>query len=105
MLYAVATLWHYSKAVIKMIIKNLFLVLSGVVFYVIGVTKGDTTPLQKTVEHLVNYTALEALDQLDLNAIGGAIVDDAYKNYSKQGIAILSNLYNHTCIHEVLQYS
>ena len=64
---------------------KLFLVLCGVTFYVTDVTKADTTLLQWTVENLVNYTALEALDQLDLNAIGGAIVDAAYLNYSKQG--------------------
>ena len=72
---------------------TLFLVLCGVAFYVTDVTKADTTPLQQTVEHLVKYTALEALDQLDLNAIGDTIVDAAHQNYSKQG-----SLYIHSII-------
>ena len=69
--------------------RNWFLVLSVVAFYVVGVIKGNTTQLQKTVEHLVNFTTLEALEQLDLDDIGSKIVDTAYKNYSKQGIFIL----------------
>ena len=69
--------------------RSWLLVLSVVAFYVIGATKGDTTQLQKTVEHLVNYTTLEALEQLDLDDIGSKIVDAAYKNYSKQGNFIL----------------
>ena len=66
-------------------IGNWFLVLSGLAFYASTVTKGDNTLLQKTVEHLVNYTALEALEQLDLDNIGNTIVDTAYENYSRHG--------------------
>ena len=66
-------------------LRNWFIVLSGLSVYAITVTKGDQTLLQNTVENLVNYTALEALEQLDLDEIGNAIVDIAYKNYSSQG--------------------
>ena len=66
-------------------IRSWFLVLTGLAFYAITVTKGDNTLLQKTVEHLVNYTVLEALEELDLDNIGNTIVDTAYKNYSKHG--------------------
>ena len=66
-------------------IRNWFLVLTGLALYAITVTKGDNTLLQKTVEHLVNYTALEALEQLDLDNIGNTIVDTAYENYSRHG--------------------
>ena len=66
-------------------LRNWFIVLSGLALYAITVTKGDTRLLQNTVENLVNYTALEALEQLDLDEIGNAIVDIAYKNYSSQG--------------------
>ena len=69
--------------------RNWFLVLSVVAFYVVGVIKGNTSQLQKTVEHLVNYTTLEALEQLDLDDIGSTIVDTAYTNYSRQGIFIV----------------
>ena len=62
-----------------------FLVLSGLAFYAITVTKGDNTKLQKTVEHLVNYTVLEALEELDPDDIANTLVDVAYKNYSKHG--------------------
>ena len=62
-----------------------FLILTGLAFYAITVTKGDNTLLQKTVKHLVNYTVLEALEELDLDDIGNTIVDTAYKNYSKHG--------------------
>ena len=65
--------------------RSWFLVLTGLAFYAITVTKGDNTLLQKTVEHLVNYTVLEALEELDLDNIGNTIVDTAYKNYSKHG--------------------
>ena len=65
-------------------IRNWFLVLSGLAFYAITVTKGDNMLLQKTVE-LVNYTVHEALEQLDLDDIGITIADTAYKNYSKNG--------------------
>ena len=66
-------------------IRNWFLVLSGLAFCAVTVTRGDNTLLQKTVEHLVNYTALEALEQLDLDEIGNTLVDTAYKNYSEHG--------------------
>ena len=66
-------------------IRNCFLVLGIVTFFVIGATKGDTIKLQKTVEHLVNYTTHAALEQLDLDDIGSKLVDAAYKNYSEQG--------------------
>ena len=65
--------------------RNWFLVLSGLAFYAITVTKGDNTLLKKTVEHLVNYTVLEALEKLDLDDIENTIIDNAYKNYSKHG--------------------
>ena len=65
--------------------RSWFLILTGLAFYAITVTKGDNTLLQKTVEHLVNYTVLEALEELDLDNIGNTIVDTAYKNYSKHG--------------------
>ena len=68
-------------------IRNWFLVLTGLAFYAITVTKGDNTLLQKTVEHLVNYTVNEALEELDLNDIGNTIADMAYKNYSQHGTA------------------
>ena len=66
-------------------IRNWFLVLSGLAFYAITVTKGDNTLLQKTVEQLVNYTVNEALEELDLNDIGNTIADMAYKNYTQNG--------------------
>ena len=76
-------------------IRNWFLVLSGLAFYAITVTKGDNTLLQKTVEHLVNYTALEALEQLDLDNIGNTIVDTAYENYTRHGkLPLVSIHYN-----------
>ena len=65
--------------------RSWFLILTGLAFYAITVTKGDNTLLQKTVKHLVNYTVLEALEELDLDDIGNTIVDTAYKNYSKHG--------------------
>ena len=66
-------------------IRYWFLVLSGIAFCAITGTNGDNTPLQKTVKHLVNYTVLEALEQLDLDDIANTLVDVAYKNYSKHG--------------------
>ena len=66
-------------------LRNWLLVLSGLAFYAITVTKGDNTPLQETIEHLVNYTVLEALEQLNLDDIANTIVDNAYKNFSKHG--------------------
>ena len=68
-------------------IRNWFLVLTGLTFYAITVTKGDNTLLQKTVEHLVNYTVNEALEEMDLDDIGNTIADSAYKNYSQHGTA------------------
>ena len=78
---------YYTVAgrIIAEMLRNLFIVLSGIALHAITVTKGDTRLLQNTVENLVNYTALEALEQLDLDEIGNAIVDIAYKNYSSQG--------------------
>ena len=58
-------------------IRNWFVILSGLAFYAITVTKGDNTMLQKTVQHLVNYTVHETLEELDLNDIGNTIVDTA----------------------------
>lgn len=72
-------------------IRNWFLVVSALAFYGVDVTKADDTLLQKTIEHLVNYTALETLEQLDLDNIGNEIVDDAYKNYSKEGDYVSRN--------------
>ena len=60
------------------------LILSGLAFFVNGIKLGDATLLQKTVEHLVNYTALEALDELNLNKIGSRIASDAHLNYTSQ---------------------
>ena len=66
-------------------IRKLFLVLSGLAFCAVTGTKCNNMPLQKTVEHLVNYTALEALEELYLGDIANTLVDVAYKNYSKHG--------------------
>ena len=70
--------------------RSWFLILTGLAFYAITVTKGDNTLLQKTVKHLVNYTVLEALEELDLDDIGNTIVDTAYKNYSKHGKVLIA---------------
>ena len=72
-------------------IRNWLLVLSGLAFCAITGTKGDTMPLQKTVENLVNYTVLEALEELDLDDIANTLVDVAYKNYSKHGKVPIAN--------------
>ena len=69
--------------------RNLFLVLSGLAFYASAVTKGDKTSLQETIEHLVNYTVHEALEQLDLDNIANTIVDTAYKNHTNHGNYII----------------
>ena len=78
------------------------LILSGLAFCVNGVEMGDTTLLQKTVEHLVNYTALEAFDELNLNEIGNAVASDAHFNYAR-----LSKESECCCItdHELHRYS
>ena len=59
---------------------NLFLIavlLAGC----LGVKGDGTTLLQKSMEQLVNHTAHEALDYLNLQKIGINVGNTAYKNY------------------------
>ena len=47
----------------------------------LGVKEDGTTVLQESIEHLVNYTANEALDYLNLNKIGNNVANLAYESY------------------------
>ena len=47
----------------------------------LGVKGDGAMLLGESIEHLVNYTAYEALDQLKLESIGNDVANSAYKNY------------------------
>ena len=47
----------------------------------LGVKGDGAMLLEESIEHLVNYTAYEALDQLKLESIGNDVANSAYKNY------------------------
>ena len=47
----------------------------------LGVKGDGTALLQESIEHLVNYTAYEALDHLNLKKVGINVANIAYNDY------------------------
>ena len=47
----------------------------------LGVKDDGTILLEDSIEHLVNYTAYEALDHLNLENISSGVANSAYKRY------------------------
>ena len=47
----------------------------------LGVKGDGAMLLEESIEHLVNYTAYKALDQLNLENIGNNVANAAYENY------------------------
>ena len=47
----------------------------------LGVKGDGTALLQESIEHLVNHTAYEALDHLNLKKVGINVANIAYKDY------------------------
>ena len=47
----------------------------------LGVKGDGTALLQESIEHLVNHTAYEALDHLNLKKIGIKVANIAYNDY------------------------
>ena len=63
---------------------NGFFLTFAVSVFLIGClgVKGDGAMLlEESIEHLVNYTAYKALDQLNLENIGNNVANDAYESY------------------------
>ena len=50
----------------------------------LGVKGDGTILLEESIEHLVNYTAYEALDLLSLENIGNNVADVAYESYKNK---------------------
>ena len=64
--------------------KGLFLLFVTSAFYstgCLGMIDDGTAFLQESLEQLVNYTAYEALDYLNLKKIGSNVASAAYENY------------------------
>ena len=47
----------------------------------LGMQYDGTVILQGSVEHLINYTAYEALEHLNLKNLGSNVADVAYESY------------------------
>ena len=62
---------------------SLFLKIVVTVFLTscLGVKGDGTALLQESIEHLVNHTAYEALDHLNLKKVGINVANIAYKDY------------------------
>ena len=62
---------------------SLFLIFAVSIFSAgcLGVKGDGAMLLEESIEHLVNYTAYEALDKLNLENIGNNVANDAYENY------------------------
>ena len=61
---------------------SFFLKIVVTVFLTTLGVKGDGTALlQESIEHLVNHTAYEALDHLNLKKIGIKVANIAYEDY------------------------
>ena len=64
--------------------RGLFLLFVAGVFYstgCLGMNNDGTAFLQESIEYLVNYTAYEALEYLNLKKIGSNVANTAYQNY------------------------